>query len=368
MTGNAALADWGWDDRHAAAFDAHAAADHEPGRVVVEDRGSYLVTLAGGECRATLGGRFRFDAELDAPGTGFPVVGDWVALQPTGDPGHRIVQRLLPRRTAVIRRSPADRGAPEQVLASNVDLLLIVTSLNQELNTRRLERYLALAWSSGAQPVVVLNKADLATEVDSAVAWIEPIAGAAPVHAVSATTGFGLDRLTARLADGRTVALMGSSGVGKSTLVNALAGRHIESTAEVRADDARGRHTTTRRHLVRIPGRGLVLDTPGMRELGLVDDDGGLGETFADIDLLAAGCRFSDCRHDREPGCAVGRAIAEGSLDASRLANRRKLERELARTEKQLDPRARAERRRQHRMIRAAVGEHMRRKYGEGEG
>ena len=364
MTG-ATLRDWGWDDRRATAFAEHAETGHEPGRVVVEDRGSYLITTSSGDTRATLSGRFRFDAELEAPGTGFPVVGDWVALQPTGDPDHRLVQGLLPRRTAVVRRAPIDRGAAEQVLAANVDLLLIVTSLNQELNTRRLERYLTLAWSSGAQPIVVLNKADLAADVESAVAWIEPIAGAAPVHAVSATSGFGLDGLAARLADGRTVALMGSSGVGKSTLVNALAGEEVEATAAIREDDARGRHTTTRRHLVRIPGRGLILDTPGMRELGLVEDDGGLEGAFADIDELATSCRFSDCRHDREPGCAVSGAIAAGSLDASRLASRRKLERELARTNGQLDPRARAERRRQQRLTRNAVGQHMKRKYGE---
>ena len=361
----APLVEWGWDDGHAAAFDVHAAGGLEPGRVVVEDRGSYLVVLAHGESRATLSGRFRYDAELEPSGTGYPVVGDWVALQKTGDPDHRIVQGLLPRRTAVIRRAPTDRHAPEQVLAANVDLLLIVTSLNHELNSRRLERYLALAWSSGAQPVVVLNKADLAPDVDSAVAWIEPIAGAAPVHAVSATSGFGLDALAGRLSDGQTVALMGSSGVGKSTLVNALASRPVETTGAIREDDSRGRHTTTRRHLVRIPGRGLVLDTPGMRELGLVDDDGGLDNAFADIDRLAASCRFSDCGHDREPGCAVREAIADGSLEASRLANRRKLEREVARTERQLDPRARAERRRQHRLIRATVAEHMKRKYRE---
>ncbi len=364
MNAPAALADWGWDDGHAAAFAGQTDEAHEPGRVLVEDRGSYLVRTGTGEVRATVSGRFRFDAELLGP-AGFPVVGDWVVLQPTGDPDHRLVQGLLPRRTAVVRRAPADHDAPEQILAANVDLLLIVSSLNHELNTRRMERYLAMAWSSGAQPIVVLNKADLADDVDGIVAWVGPIAGAAPVHAVSAATGFGLDGLSARLADGRTAALMGSSGVGKSTLVNALAGELVEATAAIREDDARGRHTTTRRHLVRVPGRGLILDTPGMRELGLADDDGGLDATFADIDALAAACRFSDCRHEQEPGCAVREAIADGSLDAGRLASRRKLDRELARADRGNDPRARAERRRQGRLIRNAVGNHMKLKYGE---
>jgi len=364
MTTMLALTDWGWDDAHAAAFASRAIAGHEPGRILVEDRGSYLVATADGDARATVSGRFRFDAELEGQ-PGFPVVGDWVALQPTGDPDHRLIQGLVPRRTAVIRRAPTDRSSPEQVLAANVDLLLIVTSLNADLNPRRLERYLAVAWSSGAQPVLVLNKADLASDVESAVASVTPIAGGAPVHAVSATTGTGLPELAARFGDGRTAALIGSSGVGKSTLLNALAGAEVEGTGAIREDDDRGRHTTTRRHLVRIPGRGLILDTPGMRELGLADDDGGIDAAFSDIDELAAACRFHDCRHDREPGCAVRGAIAAGSLDPARLANRRKLDREVARAEGQNDPRARAERRRQYRMMHTAVSRHMKMKYGD---
>lgn len=363
MNGWPTLGDWGWDDAHATAFTDHAADGREPGRVVVEERGSYLVRVANGEAQATVSGRFRFDAELEGDG-GFPVVGDWVALQSTGDPDHPLVQGLLPRRTAVVRRAPGDRSADAQVLAANVDTLLIVTSLNHELNTRRLERYLALAWSSGARPVVVLNKADLADDPAGSVAWVEPVAGGAPVLAVSAATGFGLARLADHLGEGRTTALMGSSGVGKSSLVNALAGAVVEATAGIREDDGRGRHTTTRRHLVRIPGRGLVLDTPGMRELGLAEDDGGLDAAFADIDALATDCRFDDCRHDREPGCAVRGAIASGALDPARLASRRKLDRELTRNERQHDPRARAERRRQYRLIRSTVGDHMKHKYG----
>ena len=363
MSTTVTLADWGWDDGHASAFASQAGAGHGAGRVLIEDRGSYLVGTAAGDVRATVSGRFRFDTELDGP-VGFPVVGDWVILQETGDPGHRLVQGLLPRRTAVIRRAPTDHSAAEQVLAANVDLLLIVTSLNHDLNPRRLERYLALAWSSGAEPVLVLNKADLAEDVHAALAEVEGLAGGVSVYAVSAVTGHGLDVLAGRLVDGRTVALIGSSGVGKSTLVNALAGEVVEATGEIREDDARGRHTTSRRHLVRVPGRGLILDTPGMRELGLADD-GGLDATFADIDVLAAGCRFGDCSHEQEPGCAVRRAIADGSLDQARLASRRKLDRETARVERQSNARARAERKRQNRLIHSAVNRHMRMKYGE---
>ena len=367
MSAWSSLRAWGWDEAHAAAFTRDAGPEQRPGRVLVEERGSYLVRTPSGDARATVSGRFRFDAELD-PGRAFPVVGDWALLGPTGEPGSALIQGLLPRRTAVVRQAPADHGSPEQVLAANVDLLLIVTSLNQELNTRRLERYLAVAWGSGAQPVIVLTKADLSDDAAGAVAWLAPVAAGAPIHAISAVTGHGLPGLAARLGEGRTVALIGSSGVGKSTLVNALAASVVETTRSIREDDARGRHTTTRRHLVRIPGRGLVIDTPGLRELGLAEDDGGLEAAFADIDRLAGDCRFSDCHHDREPGCAVREAIADGTLDGSRLASRRKLERELARAERHLDPRARAERRRQHRLIRAAVGEHMRRKYGEDGG
>jgi ribosome biogenesis GTPase len=358
------LAGWGWDAGHADAFAKRADANHEAGRVLVEDRGSYLVGTALGEVRATLSGRFRFDAELDGGGS-YPVVGDWLVLQPTGDPDQRLIHGLLPRRTAVIRRAPTDRRAPEQVLAANVDLVLIVTSLNHDLNPRRLERFLAVAWSSGAEPILVLNKADLAADVDHAAARIGALAGGVPVHAVSAVTGSGLDGLAARLVDGRTVVLMGSSGVGKSTLVNALAGTVVEATGDIRADDDRGRHTTSRRHLVRVPGRGLILDTPGLRELGLADDEGALDAAFADIDALAANCRFADCRHEREPDCAVRRAIAAGSLDPARLTSRRKLDREAARVERHDDPRARAERKRQQRLINATVDHHMRMKYGE---
>lgn len=361
MTG---LTAWGWDADHAAGFGRQVELGHEPGRIVVEDRGSYLCRVATGEVRATLSGRFRWDAEL-AEGSAFPAVGDWVLLEATGDPGHRLVQGILPRRTAVVRRAPADRAIRDQVLAANVDVLLIVSSLNGELNRRRLERYLAVAWSSGAQPVIVLNKADLAEDVDAALAEVQPIAGGVPIHVVSAATGLGLAGLAGRLEPARTVALIGSSGVGKSTLVNALAGETIAIVGDIRDDDARGRHTTSNRHLALLPGGAIVLDTPGLRELGVVDTDGGLDQAFSDVDELAAACRFRDCGHDAEPGCEVQAAIDDGRLDAGRLAGRRKLDRELARAERERNPRARAHERRKWRLISGSVRDHMRLKYGD---
>jgi ribosome biogenesis GTPase len=358
------LEGWGWDAGHAETFAPHAAAGFDPGRVVIEDRGSYLVRTAAGEVRATVSGRYRHEAAIDRTMI-FPAVGDWVALQGTPDTGHRIVQGVLPRRTAIVRRAPTDSSAPEQVLGANIDVVLVMTSLNHELNPRRLERYLALAWGSGAQPVVVLSKADLAPDHDAALSAVAAVAGGAPIHLVSSITGLGLDGLLARLAPGRTVAIIGSSGVGKSTLVNALAGELVEVTGEIREDDARGRHTTSRRHLVLLPGGGLVLDTPGMRELGLVEADAGLDEVFEDVDALATECRFADCLHETEPGCAVRAAVDDGRLDPRRLASRQKLERELARAERQRDPRTRAEERRKWRLIHQSAVRQVRVKRGE---
>ncbi len=240
-----------------------------------------------------------------------------------------------------------------------------MTSLNAELNPRRLERYLALGWGSGAEPVVVLSKADVAESVETSMAEAGPVVGGAAIHVVSAKTGQGLDGLAGYLGAGRTIALLGSSGVGKSTLLNALAGQTVESTGEIREDDARGRHTTTRRHLVQLANGALILDTPGMRELGLVETDADLDATFADVDELAADCRFSDCRHEREPGCAVRGAIDDGRLEAGRLAGRRKLDRELARADRERDPRLRAEERRRWRLIHQATDRRMKLKYGE---
>jgi len=344
----------GWGTTQAAAWPAHAggaangAAAVEPGRVVAEERGSLHVATASGEISATVAGRLRHAAELD-PSALYPAVGDWVAVASSG-PGTSVVQAVLPRASAIIRRGPVDRAQPSQVLASNVDVAFVVMSLNADFNLRRLERYVAVAWESGAVPVVLLSKADLAPDGAGQQLAAEAAAPGVEVLLVSAVSGEGIEAVRAYLGAGRTVVFIGSSGVGKSSLVNALAGTALLAVAAIREDDARGRHTTTRRQLLRLHD-GLVIDTPGLRELALLDGDG-LAETFGEIEAVAASCRFGDCRHASEPGCAVRAAIADGSLAADRLDAYRKLEKEARRAELASDAVARkAERRKWSAMI-----------------
>jgi len=328
--GDAALPALGWDDAWAVAFATHAAAGYAPARVVAEHRGSYdvLVAASAPPVTARVTGRLRHDAL--GPGD-FPVVGDWVATDLRADESTASIHAVLPRRTRIQRRAPADHGAPMQILAANVDVVMIATSLNRDLNVRRLERFLATAWESGGRPIVVLTKVDLATnpvEVAVAEAQLEELAVGVRVLATSAVTGDGLAAVRELLQAGTTVALLGSSGVGKSTLINAILGEQRLATSEVREDDGRGRHTTSGRQLVPLPGGGLLLDTPGIRELGLWDDGAGLDLAFADVVAAAESCRFTDCRHEGEPGCAVRAALDDGSLSADRLEGWRKLVRE----------------------------------------
>jgi ribosome biogenesis GTPase len=273
----------------------------------------------------------------------YPVTGDWVAVAARPAEGSATIHHLLPRRTAFTRKAVGRGGG--QIVAANVDVALLVASLNQDLNARRIERYLVMAWESGASPAVVLTKADLCADREARKAEIEAGAPGVPVHVVSAVTGEGLAALSASLPPGQTAALLGSSGVGKSSLVNALAGRAVMATQAIREHDARGRHTTTHRELVLLPSGRLVLDTPGMRELGLWEADAGVGTTFADIEALIAECRFRDCGHKSEPGCAVQSALAEGRLDAARWRSYGKLRREAIRIDRKDDPQARAEQR-----------------------
>jgi ribosome biogenesis GTPase len=306
----------GWDDGWEAAFAEHRAAGLEPARVAVQHRGAFDLLGEVGELRASAANRLVREGNL-------PAVGDWVGVDPTTG----LIEALLLRRTVLSRKEVLD-AVREQVLAANVDVAFLVQALPLDFNVRRLERYLAMAWESGAQPVVLLTKTDLVEDLDPYLAETETVTlGACPVEAVSAVTGEGIEELRKWFAGNRTAVLLGSSGVGKSTIVNALAGEELLATQEVREDDQRGRHTTTRRELILLPGGGVVLDTPGMRELQLWDAD--LEQAFGDVEEIARRCRFSDCAHDQEPGCAIREALGNGSLARDRWESYTKLQREL---------------------------------------
>jgi ribosome biogenesis GTPase len=328
------LTELGWNEH----FEQHRPEDElVPGRVAVEHRGAYAVYTDGGEAWAEIAGKLRYEAD----GRGeLPAVGDWVALQPRPE-GRAMIRAVLPRRTKISRKVTLGQSE-EQVLAANVDTIFLVSSLNRDLNVRRLERYLATAWESGAGPAIILNKADLCPieERSGLIAEVEAVAFGVPVHVVSAVTGEGLDELPPYFGPGRTVVLLGSSGVGKSTLINRVLGVDQLETQEIRTGDDRGRHTTTHRELIVVPEGGVVIDTPGLRELQLWSESSdGLGEAFQDVADLAAACRFADCVHETEPGCAVLEAIHSGALPAERLDSYRKLQRELARLERRRDSR-----------------------------
>ncbi len=326
------LQDLGWDDGFAAAFEPHD--NCIPARVSAQHRGGYDVLTERGELRVRLAGRLRHEA---ASAADLPAVGDWVALR------EETVHAVLPRRSAFTRKA-AWSPTEAQVLAANLDTVFVVSGLDGDFNLRRLERYLTLAWESGATPALVLTKADLCEDVGGSLLEAEQVAFGVPAHVVSNVTGEGLDELSPYLAPAKTVALLGSSGVGKSTLANRLLGAELQATKEI-AEDGRGRHTTTSRQLLRLPGGALLVDTPGLREIQLWDADEGIEEAFADVDELAAGCRFNDCAHRREPGCAVQAAIDEGRLPRERLQSYRALQRELARLARKQDARLRSEER-----------------------
>lgn len=278
---------------------------------------------------ARVAGRYKH-AHEDAGALAFPAVGDWVAVD-LSNRGTPIIREVLPRRTAFIRKA-AGRADEAQVVAANVDWVFLVTSLNEDYNPRRMERYLAMAHESGAKPVLVLNKADLCDEVRAILAEVDGYRGETPVHVISAKPGAGVEELRRYFAGDATVALLGSSGVGKSTLTNRLLGDEVQKTRAIRAD-GKGRHTTTNRSLFRLASGGVILDTPGMRELHVWEGERGVEEAFADIVELAAYCKFRDCKHLREPGCAVRQAVEQGELPRERLNAYRKLVEEMSVTD-----------------------------------
>ncbi|MCA1618530.1 MAG: ribosome small subunit-dependent GTPase A [Acidobacteria bacterium] len=319
------LETYGWDEFFASAFAPLAAVGFEAGRVFLQHNRALMLYTAAGELQAETTGRLRFHAR---GAEDLPAVGDWVAFRRVSEEEKAKIHEILPRRSKFSRRAAGSETA-EQIVAANVDTVFLVTGLDHDYNPRRVERYLIMAWESGADPVVVLNKADLIEEVEERRREIELVAPGVPVHALSAKRGVGVEQLTPYVGRGRTVALMGSSGTGKSTITNRLLGAEVQRTQEVRVADARGRHTTTHRELFVLPEGGLVLDTPGMRELQLLVSERGLRETFEEIEGAAAECRFTDCRHEGEPGCAVRAALEEGRLDPERYQNYRKMQAEM---------------------------------------
>ena len=292
-------------------------------RVAGEQRGAYLLFAEHGALDASVAGRFMHEATDRGD---YPAVGDWVLARPLPGEAKAIVQSVLPRRSKLSRKSAGER-TDEQIMAANVDTVFLVAALNSELNIRRIERYLTVIWESGARPVIILNKADLSDEGRALVARVEVIAPGVDVYLTSAVTDDGVEAVRPYLAEGQTVVFVGSSGVGKSSLVNRLLDTEQQAVHDVRAD-GKGRHTTTTREMLAIPGGGLIIDTPGLRELQLWDAEAGMGQTFSDVEDIAADCPFSDCNHQAEPGCAVQAAIDAGTLDFGRLESYRKLQRE----------------------------------------
>ena len=328
----------GWDADWASAFEQLEDDNLVPARVAAQHRGSYLLSSEDGELRARTAGRMFYEHEV---GGVLPAVGDWVTV--TRLEGEQAtITSVLSRRSAFVRKH-AGFDSTEQVLAANVDTAFLLAGLDDDFSLRRLERYITTAWDSGAEPVVVLTKTDLSPDVAEAVLAVESVAIGVPVHPVSNVTGEGLEALDVHLRPGRTVVLLGSSGVGKSTLLNRLAGTELMRTAELAADGT-GRHTTTHRELVRLPSGALVIDTPGLRELQFWEGD--LSAAFEDIEALAAECRFRDCAHTREPGCAVLGAVDDGRLELERLRSWRKFQRELGSIEARSNKRLHAARKR----------------------
>jgi ribosome biogenesis GTPase len=335
------LSDLGWDSFFEDHLKEIKRDGYAPARIAREDRQAYLAFSEFGELIARVSGRMRHSAGSRAD---LPAVGDWVVIAPRPGESRATIHAVLPRKSKFCRKV-AWVKTEEQVLASNIDTVFLVAGLDRDFNLRRLERYLTLALESGARPVVVLNKADLCKDVESHVADAESVAFGVPVHAVSALEQDGLDSLRGYVGTGATVALLGSSGVGKSTLTNSFLGTDLLKVGAVREDDSRGRHITTSRQLVVIPGGGVIIDTPGMRELQLWADEKSLGGSFEDIEELAARCRFSDCRHQSEPGCAVKAAIEEGDLDEGRFRSYVKLQKEIKFLAIRKDQRARLDER-----------------------
>jgi ribosome biogenesis GTPase / thiamine phosphate phosphatase len=343
---------WGWNDFFANHFEPYCHQGFTVARVVIECRNSYILQSENAELSAEITGKLRYRASERQD---FPAVGDWVVIRARERERTATIHEILPRKSKFSRKA-AGPETTQQIVATNVDTVFLVSGLDGDFNPRRIERYLILAWESGANPVIVLNKADVCPNLEACLREVSAIALGVPIIAISAAkscvrgfpalsklfktaTSQGLEELKPYLQPGQTVALLGSSGVGKSTITNQLMGETVQTVQTVRQGDDRGKHTTTHRELMVLPTGGLIIDTPGMRELQIWTGDEGISGTFADIEELAQQCRFRDCQHQREPGCAVRQALQDGRLDESRFLNYQKLQKELKYMERKQDQR-----------------------------
>jgi ribosome biogenesis GTPase / thiamine phosphate phosphatase len=314
----------GWSDRHAHSFALYCQSEFTVGRIAVEYRNSYLLYTEQGEQSAEVTGKLRHQATGSQD---FPAVGDWVVIKAIASEQRATIHAILPR-TSKFSRKVAGSKIEEQIIATNVDTVFLVSGLDGDLNPRRIERYLILAWESGATPVILLNKADLCPNLEQCLMEVEKIAMGVPIVMLSAMQHQDMELLQPYLQPGKTIVLLGSSGVGKSTITNQLKGELVQTVQAVRLGDDRGKHTTTNRQLIVLPSGALVIDTPGMRELQVWSTTEGLPETFMDIEVLVEQCRFRNCQHESEPGCAIQQALAGGQLDFKRFVSYQKLQRE----------------------------------------
>ena len=332
------LVNLGWSDTFAHSFAPYAVQGYRVGRVAVVHRSQYHLYTEQGDLSAALTGKFRHHAQTPID---FPTVGDWVVIQVHLETKQALIETVLPRKSQFSRQAAGSRTTA-QIVAANIDTLFLISGLDQDFNLRRIERYLVMAWESGANPVIILNKADICQELDQKRRPGEDVAMGVPIITLSALHQNNLEALNPYLIPGHTVALLGSSGVGKSTLTNQLIGRDLQATQAVRTDDSHGRHTTTSRTMLHLPTGALLIDTPGMRELQLWLTEDSVEETFADIESLAQSCRFRNCQHQSEPGCAIQAALMTGELSNKRFNSYQKLQKEQAYVHRQQNQQAQA--------------------------
>jgi len=319
------LEKYGFDDYFKKEFKQYEEKGFKPARVTMEEKGMYKLYTEIGEVTAKVSGKFQYEAVAS---DNFPAVGDFVSISIRENEMEATIHAVLKRKSCFTRKKNISVDFEAQIIAANFDYVFIVTSLNQNFNLRRIERYLTMVWNTGGIPVLILSKADLCDNLSQRIEEVQSIAMGVSVHAISSIENIGIDEISKYFTEGKTAVVVGSSGVGKSTLLNKLAGEELMETSAIREGDSRGRHTTTYRQLFAIPSGGIIIDTPGTRLIGIWDVDNGVDEAFNDIEELAKKCKFSDCKHENEPGCCVRKAIEEGVLDEKRLESYLRLKRE----------------------------------------